>query len=242
MADAAAEFWNALATTHAEDDIELLPTALTRAGLAVVAADGIGLSVVDDRFRVPLGASDEDATVAERLQFTVGEGPCIQALRDRTEVRANDSDLARRWPAFYDELTRNTPYRSIASLPLKITAALDGAIDFYFEHPAGAFSIDLGVAVAIADEIVNALRATSTPTAPSMRAAGVLLPAWLYSPAASDRLRTWIAAGVIMSGLGLTAPDALARIRGYAYAHQRDIRDVTDAIIAGGLRADALTL
>ena len=98
------------------------------------------------------------------------------------------------------------------------------------------------MATLIADEIVAALRATSTPTLPSTHDADVLLPAWLYSPAASGRLRTWIAAGVIMSGLGLAPPDALARIRGYAYAHQQDITRITDAIIGGTLPVAALTL
>jgi hypothetical protein len=163
-------------------------------------------------------------------------------MRDHTEVRANDADLSRRWPAFYDELIRQTPYRSIASLPLTITPKLDGAIDLYFADPAGAFDVDLGLAAVVADQIVSALRATSTPTMPSTRTADVLLPAWLYSPTASSRLRTWIAAGVIMAGLGLTAADALARIRGYAYAHGKEITHITDAIIGGTLRADALSL
>jgi hypothetical protein len=45
-----------------------------------------------------------------------------------------------------------------------------------------------------------------------------------------------------MSALGLTAPDALARIRGYAYAHQQEITHTTDAIIEGALPAEALAL
>jgi hypothetical protein len=242
MVDVASEFWNALAGANSGDAIDQLPTALTRAGLAVLPADGIGLSAVNDHFRVPLGASDDEAIAAERLQFTVGEGPCLQALRDRAEVRVSDADMQRRWPAFYDELTRRTPYRSVASLPLSITPTLAGAIDLYFEHPTGAFTVDLTLAAAIAEEIVTALRATSTPTVPSTHKAGVLLPAWLYSPTASGRLRTWIAAGVIMARLGLNAPNAVARIRAYAYAHQQDITEITDNIIDGTLPVDALTL
>jgi hypothetical protein len=231
-----------VADTLTGGDIELLPTLLTQAGMMIVPADAIGLSAVDDHFRVPLGASDDDAVAAERLQFTVGEGPCLQALRDRVEVRASEADLSRRWPAFYDELARLTPYRSVASLPLQIMPTLNGAIDFYFIDPTGAFTVDLGLAGLVAQEIVEALRATSTPTAPSVRTAGVLLPGWLYSPNASARLRTWIAAGVVMATLGLNPTNALARIRGYAYARQEDITRVTDAILAGELPADALAL
>jgi hypothetical protein len=242
MPDVVAEFWNALGNSGTKDGIDVLPTALTRAALSVVHADAVGLSAVDDRFRVPLGASDDHAIVAERLQFTVGDGPCLQALHDRAEVRAGDADLSRRWPVFHEELIRDTPYRSIASLPLSITPTLAGAIDLYFTHPSGAFTVDLGVAAAVSEEIVSALRATSTPTLPSTRASGELLPAWLYSPTASGRLRTWIAAGVLMSRFGLTAADALVRIRAYAYAHQQDIGHITDSIIDGSLPVDALRL
>src|SRR3954471_8525889 len=59
---------------------ELLPTRLTRACLAVLpAADGAGLSLLDNDFRVPIGATDDVAALAERLQFTIGEGPCLDA-------------------------------------------------------------------------------------------------------------------------------------------------------------------
>jgi hypothetical protein len=224
------------------DSIEYLPTALTRAGVSVLPADALGVSAVNDHFRIPLGASNDDALAAERLQFTVGEGPCLQALRDRTEVRADKADLNRRWPAFHHELISRTPYRSIASLPVILTPKLEGAIDFYFTHPSGAIGIDLDLAAAVADQIVNALRATSAPKVPPARTGDDRLPRWLYSPSASGRLRTWIAVGIVMSELGLSPADVLARIRSYAYANQQEITHTTEAIIDGTLPADALTL
>ena len=239
MSDVAAQFWDAFGDTWF-DDVDLLPTALARAALSVLPADAIGLSAVDENFRVPLGASDDEASVAEQLQFTVGDGPCLQSLHDRAAVRASEADLSRRWPIFYDELTSRTRFRSIASLPIRITPTLNGAIDIYFADPTGAVTIDLDTAAAISEQIVNALRASSTPTLPSTRNASALLPAWLYSPSASGRLRTWIAAGVIMARLGLNPLDAVARIRGYAYSHQQDISELTDEIISGALSVEAL--
>jgi hypothetical protein len=58
---------------------ELLPVRLARAAVRVLpGVAGAGISVLaDPGMRVPLGASDEDAATAERLQFTVGEGPCL---------------------------------------------------------------------------------------------------------------------------------------------------------------------
>lgn len=59
--------------------------------------------------RVPLGASDEDAATAERLQFTVGEGPCLQAHSSARPVYTPAAVFAARWPLLYEELTARTP-------------------------------------------------------------------------------------------------------------------------------------
>jgi hypothetical protein len=200
--------------------------------------DGAGVSAFGGPARVPLGASSPAAATAERLQFTVGEGPCLQALQDRTEIRVNASDIKRRWPAFHDELIRRTPYRSIASLPLQITTDLPGAIDLYFRDPTAACSVDLDVASHAAGYVADTLRATSTPVVPSIHTPGVLLPAWMYSANAVTRLRTWIATGVVMMNNELSPEDALVRIRAHAYAKQEDIADVTEAIISGALKLD----
>jgi hypothetical protein len=56
---------------------ELLPVRVARACAQMLQVDGAGLSLVDTaQQRMPLGASSEEAATAERLQFTVGAGPC----------------------------------------------------------------------------------------------------------------------------------------------------------------------
>ncbi len=58
------------------DGPELLPERLARACARVLPVDGAGISLffAEDR-RLPLGASDHPASIAERMQFTAGEGP-----------------------------------------------------------------------------------------------------------------------------------------------------------------------
>jgi hypothetical protein len=66
-----------------------------------VAGAGIGV-LADPGMRVPLGASDEDAATAERLQFTVGEGPCLQAHSSARPVYTPAAVFAARWPLLYE--------------------------------------------------------------------------------------------------------------------------------------------
>jgi hypothetical protein len=56
--------------------------------------DGAGISLffASDR-RLPLGASDPDTAEAERLQFTVGEGPCLTSYVTGEPVLADEATM-----------------------------------------------------------------------------------------------------------------------------------------------------
>ena len=77
---------------------ELLPAGLARAAVRVPpGVAGAGISVLaDPGLRVPMGASDDDAATAERLQFTVGERPCPQAHSSARPVYAPAAVFAAR--------------------------------------------------------------------------------------------------------------------------------------------------
>ena len=99
---------------------ELLPVRLARACARILPVDGAGLSILDAaQQRTPLGASSPDAEVAERLQFTVGAGPCMTAADTRQPVFAVEEELRRRWPVFTELLQQETPYRAVVALPLQ---------------------------------------------------------------------------------------------------------------------------
>jgi len=42
--------------------------------------------------------------IAERLQFTVAQGPCIDAHHTGQRVMATEPVIAQRWPIFHDRL------------------------------------------------------------------------------------------------------------------------------------------
>lgn len=238
-----AERFHAAWTSDADPETashELLPTRLARAAAGILGADGVGLSVIQDQFRVPVGASDDDGVAAERLQFTVGEGPCLAAVRRRAVVRAGGEELEALWPAYYDELVRHTPYRSILAIPFAADTDVTAALDLYFREPDAAADVNIADVTAVTVQISALLRASNEPAEPAARSLGVDLPVWLRGPHARDRLRLWIAAGVLMVRLRVDAPDALALLRTYAYSRDRALDDLGEAVIAGTLPAEAL--
>src|SRR6195952_1008533 len=115
---------------------ELLPARLMRAAAAALPIAAAGISVfTTDGHRVPLGASDDTAALAERLQFTVGEGPCLSVHGTGRALLATEEVMARRWPTFHSELVGRTPFRSILSLPLdQPHLGGNAAMDLYYEE------------------------------------------------------------------------------------------------------------
>ncbi len=59
---------------------------------------------------------------------------------------------------------------------------------------------------------------------------------WLEGPG-SDR-QVHQATGILIVQLGMPPEQAFARLRGYAFAHDRRIGAVADEIVAGALRLD----
>jgi hypothetical protein len=70
---------------------ELLPTRLAKACTRVLPIDDAGISMFTaPTMRIPIGASGDDATIAERLQFTAAQGPCIDARHTGQRVVATN--------------------------------------------------------------------------------------------------------------------------------------------------------
>ncbi len=197
-----------------ERGADLLPEVLARACVAVlpVAAAGLGLT---EELRVPLGASEDAAGRAERLQTTLGEGPCLAAIEAGAALSADEEELAARWPVYHRELVRQTPFRSVASLPLRVAGQPPvGALDLYAEgsrmDPAACSP---EVQTAIADQIGGLL--LDAPLV-STDWSEEPVAAWLAGPVVADRMEVWKAVGMMMHSLGVPQREGLALLRRYA--------------------------
>jgi hypothetical protein len=224
---------------HDEDPatlLQLLPARLCLACVEVLGVDGAGVSVLSDDFRVPLGASDEVATMAERLQFTTGEGPCLQAVHAHRPVSAADGALRTHWPVFAERLFAQTPYRAVMSLPVGHDRGQFGALDLYWTDPAASRTLTTVDAITVTDEIYRALT-ISTPDAVT-GLADPAQPVWLRGGVPRARMNVWIAVGILITDLDASAPDALALLRAYAYSHDTSVdstaHDLTDGTLTAG--------
>lgn len=212
----------------ATGDRELLPTALTVACVEVLGVAGAGLSLVDT-VRLPLAASGEEVRRAERLQTTLGEGPCLSAAATGRPLVAGKASMAARWPVYHHELTRQTPFRSVASMPLALPGERPfAALDLYSTgaDPDPSLTED-PFRHDLADVITRFLTAaplahvswTSEPVA-----------AWLVAGSVEDRMNVWTAVGMMMADTEMDQADGLAVLRGYAFSHDFTIDETAQLL------------
>lgn len=216
---------------------ELLPVRLARACVGMLPVDGAGLSLrMAGRQRLPLGAAPEEAALAERLQFTVGTGPCAWAEETREPVFAVEEDLLRRWPTFGGLLHRETPYRAVVALPLDLGLSGSAAIDLYFRRSADLPALDVFEALAVGELIGSELSDAAVWSSwPAERG-----PDWLQGPTPKGRSAVWESVDKVAAELGVAPSTALALLRARAFVLGIPADDVAADLLAGRLRAGDL--
>ena len=218
-------------------DPDLLPERLVRAAAAVLSVDGAGLSVhgMPD-LRTPLAASSDLAATAEALQFTAGRGPCMLSAESRLPVFATEEQLANRWPVFHDLLVTHTPLRSVLALSLPGRLRGTGEMDLYFTDPDGPAVIDVDEARCVA-ELVSAQLAPAADWSAWTRSSA---PEWPNTSAARRRSELWMAVGTVILALHVPPADALALLRGHAYATDRTVDELAADLIDRRVDPDEL--
>ncbi len=210
-----------------EGRTEVLPALMARACVAVLPITGAGLSFTDE-LRIPLGASDAMAARAERLQTTLGEGPCLAASATSTPLQTSGAEMAIRWPIFHRELVRQTSYRAIVSFPLQSKDREHfGALDLYAVD-SDAFS-DL-ILDQVSAEVAEPIASILFDDPSTIYEQGNRLPDWLASDAVMDRMTVWIAIGQLLEEGIPTNNEALATLRGYAFAHDTTIDELANQL------------
>jgi hypothetical protein len=214
-----------------------LPTTLVESCRDLFGLDGAGISLTGE-LRIPLAATSADAVTAETLQTTLGEGPCLTAAGHGTTLVADTSSMASTWPFFAPALSSRTPFRSVASIPLRAGDGLSfGALDLYSVEP-DAKALD-----AVIDDAaqVGQLMAVSLVDAAGADGPAGAAEGWMQSPSANHRFRVWNAVGMMMAHAGEPSRDALARLRGYAFSHNLTLDELASRLADRRLRPEAIT-
>jgi GAF domain-containing protein len=211
---------------------------ICQACVRLLRVDGASVSVMTGTAgRMVLYASDEVVAHIEALQFSLGEGPCVEAFDTRRPVLVPDlaAASALSWPVFAEEMI-GRPVRAIFAFPLRSGAISIGAMDLYRRRTGGFTPEDLALALALVDLAAMALLAVQLG---EPFGGGIGAERWaLYG----DRAVVHQASGMLIAALDVSAEQALSLLRGYAFATGRMVDDVARDVVARTLAPAELDL
>lgn len=210
-----------------------LGEALCATCVDVIGLPGAGVMLLDeDAYRGSIGVSDPTMGTLEELEFTLGEGPCIDAYASGRAV--SEPDLADpgtvRWPAFRGPALE-AGARSVFGFPLQVGAARIGSLNLYHDRPAPLDHDQHHDAIVVAAVAGHAVLAEQAHAPPEDLAEELF-------DIGSHLARVHQATGMISVQLGTDVRTALTRLRARAYAIDESISAVAADVIERRLRFD----
>ncbi len=222
------------------DGVDDRPVAarICQACVAGLDVDGAAISVLTATVaRETLWATDATAQLLEELQFTLNEGACMEAATTGSPVLVSDlhdSRNTQHWPIFASAVAEQTDVRALFVFPLQWEAVNVGVLDLYRGTP-GALSVEqCRDAVSASETGALMLLGIRTDRGP-MNADGEGGGSWL-DHSHSSRAEIHQATGIVLVQLGVSAQQALARMRGYAFVEQRLLIDVARDVVSRRLQ------
>lgn len=198
--------------------------------------DGASISLMSGGVsRLTLWATDSTAELLEDLQFTLNEGACMEAAATGSPVLVPDlydTTEIQRWPIFAAAVSEQTRVRALFAIPLHWGAVNLGVLDLYRNSPGGLSDEQWRDAIFATDTTALMLLTRRTDPAPH---SNVHVDKGLDFSIIS-RIEIHQATGMVLAQLKVSAQEALARLRGYAYAEQRLLIDVARDVVARRLR------
>jgi hypothetical protein len=211
---------------------------LCEACVDLLEVDGAAISLMHrGATRGTYGSSGELSRQLDELQFTFGEGPCLDAVAQCRPVLIADMGRAeeQRWPEFASALLERGIH-AVFALPVAVTKVHVGALDL-FRHAPGILTrrqLEGGLLAAeIAERPLLQLMRDAVGWGESddgFEVGGV--------PISLARVEVYQATGMIMGRLGVAPDEALMRLRGYAIAHDMTASEVAWSIVERRLVLD----
>jgi GAF domain-containing protein len=212
---------------------------LCEACVVLLDIDAAAISLVfDGAASGTLGSSGGSARVYDELQFTLGEGPCLDSVAFRTPILV--ADLAdpdhTRWPV-YGPAMLSHQIRGVFAMPVLVAGKHVGALDLFRAQPGRLRG----------DHLVGAIAAAELAGIPLLDLMHNDLQAAVNDPDSNawadlhtlSRVEVSQATGMLVAQLGVEPAVALMRLRAHAYATGRSSTDVARDILDRRLRLAA---
>jgi hypothetical protein len=204
---------------------------LCAACVDLLEVDGASISFVDGgRMTGTFGSSGQLSRTLDELQFTYGEGPCMDAFAERRPILAPDLNGPGegRWPALTQAFLGHG-IQAVFALPVAVANSPIGALDL-FRHSSGPLDDDAMAggmwAAGLAALPLLDLMASDTDWEKATNGQG----SW-DQLASLERVEVYQATGMIVAALDISPADALVRLRAHAISRSLTAGEVAYQIL-----------
>jgi hypothetical protein len=208
---------------------------LCHACVDLLEVDGASVSLTHDgSTQGTFGSSGDISRRLDELQFTFGEGPCLDAVRQGRPILVADLDdpAEARWPAFTGALLRSG-INAVFALPVTIASQQIGALDLFRRRPGLLTGAALtGGMLAAELAALPLMDLMSSDFDWEVAASGG--DGW-DQLASLSRVEVYQATGMLIGALDVDPAEALVRLRARAFAHGTTAVEMAWAIIEGRL-------
>jgi len=182
-----------------------------------------GVTLQRRKRTMTVAGSSPRAVVLDRIEQTLGSGPCIEALRTKSVILLADVDADPRWPDYQLQLAAHG-CRSTLGVPLEIGEDAAAALNF-FGGDTGLFTEEIiAEAAGFADLAGRALRL-------AVRIASVQSRAEDMRAAMEHRTAIDLACGVVMAQNRCSQDEAMAILTRVSSNRNQKLRDVAADVL-----------
>ncbi len=180
--------------------------------------------------RGSLCTTDAVSQLIEELQYTLGEGPCVDAHQQHQVVAEPDlaDPVRRRWPAFTPPALQ-AGVRAVFGFPLRAGTVRLGALNLYRDTPGPLTGDQHADALVVADVAARWVLEAQAGAPPETVAEEL-------EAGADFHFAVHNAAGIVSAQEGISVTEALIRLRAFAFSSDRLLADVAEDVIARRLR------
>lgn len=177
-------------------------------------------------------SSDSVSARMDKLEYELGEGPCVDAYRfDRPVLEPDLADPAvPRWVAFTGPAVA-AGVRAAFGFPLRAGSIRLGALNLHRDRPGPLDEEQHADALVMADVAAQTVLLVQASAPPGEIAAEL-------EAGADFRYVVHQAAGMVAVQLGVSIGQALIRLRAHAFGNDRPLTDVARDVVDRALRFD----
>jgi hypothetical protein len=197
----------------------------------VTGMSGAGIMLMSGE--MPQGSlctTNEVSALIEQLQYSLGEGPCIDAYhQDRPVFEPDLSDpKSPRWVAFAGAALE-AGVRGVFAFPLQVGSVRLGALALYCDRPGRLSDEQHANALVLAEVAAQTVLLLQAKAPPDTFAVEL-------ESGADFHYAVHQASGMVAVQLGVSVGEALVRLRAYAFGNDRPLVGVAESVVARTLR------